>query len=112
LTRRIKISNSTATPTIEEEHVPSQEELARILRVSPPRIKTAIGLMAFAGLRPQSIGNHDGSDGLTLRDLPELKIEGRKVVFEKIPTMIIVRPALSKAGTSISLSRKRGLHLS
>jgi hypothetical protein len=41
LTRRIKISNSTATPTIENEQVPSQEELARILRASPPRIKVA-----------------------------------------------------------------------
>jgi len=35
LTRRIKIRNSTATPTIENEQVPSQEELARILRSSP-----------------------------------------------------------------------------
>jgi len=31
LTRRIKIKNSTATPTIENEKVPSQEELARFL---------------------------------------------------------------------------------
>jgi hypothetical protein len=53
--------------------------------------------MAFAGLRPQSIGNHDGSDGLMLKDLPELKIEGKEVVFEKIPTMVIVRSTLSKA---------------
>jgi hypothetical protein len=42
LTWRIKIKNSTATPTIENEKVPSQEELARILRVSPPRVKVAI----------------------------------------------------------------------
>jgi hypothetical protein len=97
LTRRIKISNSTATPTIEDEQVPSQEELVRILRASPPRIKVAIALIAFAGLRPQSIGNHDGSDGLTFRDLPELKIEGKRVVFEKIPTMVVVRQTLSKA---------------
>jgi integrase len=97
LTRRIKIKNSTATPTIENEKVPSQEELAKILRASPPRIKAAISLMAFAGLRPQSIGNYDGSDGLMLKDLPELKIEGKEVVFEKIPTMVIVRSTLSKA---------------
>jgi integrase len=97
LTRRIKIKNSTATPTIEDEKVPSQEELARILRASPPRIKVAISLMAFAGLRPQSIGNYDGSDGLMLKDLPELRIEGKEVVFEKIPTMVVVRSTLSKA---------------
>jgi hypothetical protein len=42
LTRKIKVSHSTVTPTIENEHVPSQEELARILRASPPRVKVAI----------------------------------------------------------------------
>jgi hypothetical protein len=97
LTRKIKIKNSTATPTIENEQVPSQEELARVLRTSPPRVRAAVALMAFAGLRPQSIGNHDGSDGLRIKDLPELKIEGGSVVFEKTPTMIVVRQTLSKA---------------
>ncbi|PMB76221.1 MAG: hypothetical protein C0177_07260, partial [Fervidicoccus fontis] len=97
LTRRIKIKNSTATPTIENEQVPSQDELARILRASLPRIKVAIALIAFAGLRPQSIGNHDGTDGLMLKDLPELRIDGGKLVFEKIPTMVVVRATLSKA---------------
>jgi hypothetical protein len=97
LTRKIKIKNSTATPTIENEQVPSQEELARVLRASPPRVRAAVALMAFAGLRPQSIGNHDGSDGLRIKDLPELKIEGGSVVFEKTPTMIVVRQTLSKA---------------
>ncbi|MCP8308884.1 MAG: site-specific integrase [archaeon] len=97
LTRKIKVSNSTATPTIENEQVPSQEELARIFRVSPPRIRVAEALMAFADLRPESIGNYDGSDGLRLKDLPELKIENGQVVFEKVPTMITVRSTLSKA---------------
>jgi len=97
LTRRIKISNSTATPTIEDEQVPSQEELARVLRASPPRVRSAIVLIAFADLRPQSLGNHDGSDGLTLKDLPEMKIEDSGVNFEKIPTIVVVRSTLSKA---------------
>jgi hypothetical protein len=97
LTRKIKVKNSTATPTIEDEQVPSQEELARVLRASPPRVRAAVALMAYAGLRPQSIGNHDGSDGLRIKDLPELKIEGGSVVFEKTPTIIVVRQTLSKA---------------
>ena len=52
--------------------------------------------MAFADLRPESIGNYDGSDGLRLGDLPEVKIENGQVVFEKMPTMIVVRASLSK----------------
>jgi hypothetical protein len=97
LTRRIKISNSTATPTIENEQIPSQEDLARILRASSPRIRSAIAFLAFANLRPQTLGNNDGSDGLMLKDLPELKIEDKHVVFETMPTIVVVRPLLSKA---------------
>lgn len=97
LTRRIKISNSSATPTIENEQVPSQDELARILRASPPRVKVALALIAFADLRPQTLGNHNGSDGLTLKDLPELRISTDEIKFEKTPTMIVVRSPLSKA---------------
>lgn len=97
LTRRIKVSNPTATPTIENEQIPSHEELSKIFRTSNPRVRTAEVLMAFADLRPQSIGNYDGSDGLTMRDLPELRMEGDKVVFERVPTMVVVRSNLSKA---------------
>jgi hypothetical protein len=96
LTRKIKISNPNATPTIEDEQIPSKEELSKILRASSSRARVAEVLIAFADLRPHSLGNHDGSDGLTLRDLPELEIEQGKVVFGKMPTMIIVRSNLSK----------------
>jgi hypothetical protein len=97
LTRKIKITNSTATPTIENEQVPSQNELARIFRASPSRVKIAASLIAFADLRPQTLGNHNGRDGLMLKDLPEVRIENDEVKFEKSPTLIVVRPTLSKA---------------
>lgn len=96
LTRKIKVSNSTATPTIEGEQVPSQDELARIFRASPSRVKIAAALIALADLRPQTIGNHNGGDGLMLKDLPEVRIENGEVRFEKIPTIIAVRATLSK----------------
>ena len=96
LTRTIKVRNPNATPTIENEQIPTQPELARILRTSPPRIKVAEALIAFADLRPESIGNHYGTDGLTVGDLPELKTDNKQVTFEKIPTMVVVRATLSK----------------
>ncbi|MCJ7770899.1 site-specific integrase [Candidatus Bathyarchaeota archaeon] len=96
LTRNIKVTNRNATPTIENEQVPTQTELSRILRTSSPRIRVAEALMAFADLRPESIGNHNGTDGLRLKDFPELKIQNGRAAFEKIPTMVIVRPTLSK----------------
>jgi len=97
LTRRIKVTNPNATPTIDDEQIPSNEELSKIFRASNPRVRTAEVLIAFADLRPQTLGNHDGSDGLMLKDLPELKIENGEIVFDRVPTMIVARPAISKA---------------
>ncbi|MFN4337240.1 MAG: hypothetical protein ACK4FV_06660 [Candidatus Nitrosocaldus sp.] len=53
------------------ERVPSKDELTRILRMATPRARVAIALMAYSGLRPESIGNYDGTDGLRLSDMPE-----------------------------------------
>ncbi len=96
VTRKIKIRNASSTPTIENEQVPSQDELARIFRNSSSRVRAAEALIAFADLRPESLGNHNGFDGLKIGDLPELKVENKQVQFEKIPTRIIVRGPLSK----------------
>jgi len=87
----------TATPTIEYEQIPSKEELSRIFRSSSLRARVAEALIAFADLRPGTLGNYDGSDGLTLRDLPELRVEGGEVEFARTPMMVVVRPGLSKA---------------
>lgn len=53
--------------------------------------------MAFAGLRPRSIGSYDGTDGLTVSDLPEIEVEGKHISFEKVPTIVRVRAKNSKA---------------
>ena len=55
-------------------------------------------LMAHSGLRISSIGNYLGNDGLRVRDFPEMRIDNGQVTFEKMPTMVVVRPELSKAG--------------
>jgi hypothetical protein len=107
LTRRIKIGNVDSTPTIENEQIPTQEELSRILRTSPPRIRVAEALMAFADLRPETIGNYDGSDGLTIGDLPELKIKDGQVVFEKSPAMGV--RALHASVRQLHVLRSAGL---
>lgn len=96
LTRKIRISHAGRTPTLEDEQIPTKEELARIFRVSPSRVRVAEAFLALADLRPQVLGNHRGQDGLRVGDLPELRIEDGKVSFEKIPTMVVVRAPLSK----------------
>jgi hypothetical protein len=40
--------------------------------------------------------DYEGLDGLRIKDLPELEIKGDKVNFKNIPTIIVIRPELSK----------------
>jgi hypothetical protein len=95
--RRIKIKNADIPVTIQDEKVPTKEELAAILDVSGPRARASISLMAFSGLRPQVLGNYDATDGLKLSDIEGLEIKNSQVMITKLPVMITVRPSLSKA---------------
>lgn len=96
LKRKIRISNRSATPTIENERVPEKEELKALLMYGDERASAAICLVAQSGLRLEVLGNARGKDGLVVRDLPELKIHQDHVEFTKIPTLVSVRPSLSK----------------
>ena len=60
------------------------------------RGRVSIALMAFSGLRPETIGNFKGTDGLKLSDLPELRINEGKIEFVKVPTIVRVRSTLPR----------------
>jgi len=94
--RRIKISNSSATPTIEDERVPEKDELRTLYMYGGERAKVIMALVSNAGLRLETLGNESGTDGLKMGDLPEMEIKDGRVEFNRIPTMVIVRPTLSK----------------
>ena len=91
LNRKITIGNRGSTPSIEDERVPMKDELKQILSYSTSRGRASVSLIAFSGLRLQALGKMTGSDGLKIRDFPEIQIDGEEVRFEKIPTMVIVR---------------------
>ncbi|MCL5782934.1 MAG: site-specific integrase [Candidatus Thermoplasmatota archaeon] len=94
---QINIKNENRNMTTENERVPTKEELATILRKATTRGKVAVSLMAFSGLRPESLGNYQGNDGLRISDIPDLNIRGDRIEFTTIPAQLIVRPELSKA---------------
>ena len=96
VSRPVRIRGSDDAPTLRNERVPTQEELRAIFLGGTPRIRTACVLIAHAGLRPEVLGNYLGRDGLTLGDLPELRIEGGTVRFDRTPAVVRVRPELSK----------------
>jgi len=82
---KVNIRGESETPTIASEKVPSKEELDRILRMATPRARVLISLMAFSGLRPHSLGNYNGSDGIRLGDFVEAEISESGVEFAKVP---------------------------
>ena len=92
----INIAGEHLSPTIEDERVPNKEELGRLLRKASSRGRVSISLMAYAGLRPESLGNYQGTDGLRLKDLKGLRL-GDNIEFDKIPVMVNVKSMLSKA---------------
>jgi hypothetical protein len=96
----ITIANEDATPTLQDERVPTPDELGTILHGCSLGEKVAVSLSAFSGLRPEVLGNYRGTDGLMVGDLPELTVdaEAGNVVFQSLPTFIVVRDSLSKAG--------------
>ena len=99
LKRKVKIANAGIAVQIQDEQVPTKAQLQSILNVSSPRTRSSISLMAFSGIRPQVMGNYDGTDGLKLADLPDLVIEpdGKSVSFAHVPARVTVRASLSKA---------------
>ena len=98
LKRKVKISDPQATPTLSNERIPTQQELKRIFNAGDSRERTACSLIAFTGVRLGVIGNYKGTDGLKLKDLPDLQIERDKITFLKVPCMVNVRKELSKSG--------------
>jgi len=95
----INIKVKSSQPKIAQtERVPTKDELRKILSVADIRAKAAIGLVAFAGLRLEVLGNYRGTDGLKIRDFPDLEIQGDRVKFRRVPAMVIVRANLNKAG--------------
>ncbi len=95
--RKIKIRNIDSTPTLENERVPEANELAELFNRANLRQGAIMALIGKSGLRPEVLGNYDATDGLMIKDLPDLAIIQGLAVFTRTPPRIIVRRTLSKA---------------
>lgn len=95
--RKIKVSFRQSTPTLKDEQVPNAEQMSEIYSRANLREAVIVSLMAKSGLRPEVLGNHNGTDGLRLRDLPDIVVHQDVVKCLRMPCMVIVRPELSKA---------------
>jgi hypothetical protein len=98
ITRKIKIRGADDTPSLKNERVPTNNELKKIFLSGDKKTRATSVLIAHSGLRIKNIGNYQGDDGLRIGDFPELELTPETISFEKIPTLVIVRKELSKAG--------------
>jgi len=96
--RKLKIKGGQDTPSLRNERVPIQDELKKIFLSGNKKARTASVLVAHTGMRLKTIGNYIGDDGLRVKDLPEMKVDDGVVEFEAVPTLVVVRRDLSKAG--------------
>ena len=96
--RKIKIKGVEDTPTLKDKHTLTTNQLRQLFASSPLEARCVSARMAHAGLRPVSIGNYDGTDGLCVGDVNDIKIEAGVISFLNIPAMLTVRRELSKAG--------------
>ena len=95
--RRIRISSSGFSPTLQNERVPNGYEMSGIYKMAGLRESVIISMIAKSGLRPGVMGNHKGTDGLQMRDLPDISIYDGVVRCVRTPSRIVVRRELSKA---------------
>lgn len=98
LTRKIRVPGTSRRPSLRESHIPSQEELRRVMNVADARSRTAIALVAFGGVRPEVLGTYLGDDGLRLRDFDEARLVKGELEIPSMPTRILVPERLSKTG--------------
>lgn len=98
--KKIKIKDRHKLTKFDKERVPTQTEVGQIIGAGDYRSKTMCTLMPFSSFRPEVFGNYLGNDGLMVKDFPEMVVDpvAKKVTFTKIPTMVVVRDSLSKAG--------------
>jgi len=97
----IKIQGANTSPTLVDERPPSKDEVDAMLRNATVRGRAIISLLAFSGLRPESLGNYDGSDAIRLKDIEGLKVSSDGVEFSKLPAVLRIRQSkvqLSKKG--------------
>jgi hypothetical protein len=98
LRRRIRIPGAGRRPSLRDAHIPSQEELRRVLNVADSRARVAISLIGFGGIRLEPMGSYLGDDGLRIRDFVEARVVGNSLRFKTVPTRIEIPERLSKTG--------------
>lgn len=94
----VKIPGAGTAPSLENEELPTQERLKSVLLQATANERLCCALMAFSGLRPEALGNYEGTDGLRVGDLEGVQVRAGHVEVAEVPLRVRVRAPNSKAG--------------
>lgn len=78
--------------------MPEGKELAEIFNRTSLRSGAVVSFLSKAGLRPQVLGRDNATDGLLMKDLPDIAVMQGAAICLQSPPVVIVRRTLSKAG--------------
>src|SRR3989449_11316164 len=93
--RKIYVGDTDAT-LVEDEPLLTPENVRDIMVAASLRGQVIAAFIAWSGLRPEVLGNHDASDGLRIGDLPDVELEDGGFMIMKHPLQVVVRRELSK----------------
>ncbi|MHB8633349.1 MAG: hypothetical protein ACYDBQ_05185 [Thermoplasmatota archaeon] len=96
LKRHINIEGAYDRPRVRDYALPTQDQLRLVLNAGSSRARVAIAFMAFAGVRPQVLGNEAGDNGLRLENLRDLRVSDQEIAVEQVPMRVQIPAALSK----------------
>lgn len=96
--RKINVKHPDATPTLDNERLPTTEEMEELISKSTLRTALIIAFENQSGVRPEVLGNVTGEDGIKMRNLPDIAIVGGRAAAIRTPPMVVIPKRLSKAG--------------
>src|SRR2546428_6649080 len=85
--RKIYVGD-TDTTLVEDEPLMTPEQLREVVTAASPRGRVIIALVAWTGLRPAVICNHDASDGLPIAELLYLDVANSNVTISRHPIQV------------------------
>jgi integrase len=88
--------NIQPAATLENERVPTFDELRRLFAVLSTRDRAAALVLATSGIRIGVLANRFEAGGMSLDCLPDLVLSGTEPHFEVTPALVRVPPELSK----------------
>ncbi len=93
--RRVLVGDTDKT-LVEGEPLLTPDQMRDVITAASPRGRVIIALVAWSGLRPEVLGNHDASDGLVIGDVADLELKDGRVMIRSAPVQVVVRRELSK----------------